>query len=286
MKCFCWFVLFFLINIFSIANAQLVADVDTVLLSKQEVAVDTHLLQLPSISNNQFLNLKATPRQTLEQERQAHSNDAIFYLLLTLSLFFGVLRTVFSKYFNNLFRVFFNSSLRQSQLTDQLIQGQLPSLLFNMLFIFNAGLFLYFKLIPITVANQTMNWRQIGFFTLGLGVVYGTKFLSVRFSGWLTGQRIQSLRYLFIVFLINKIAGIALLPIVFVMAFASSPVANIFGWLGVLVLALLFAMRLIRCFDLMRQQVKMTNFQFLLYVVALEILPLCLLYKVIVNYLN
>ena len=285
LKRFLWLVFLFLLNNFADANGQLPDTIDSFASNKNAVESERYL-QLPSIKNNQFLNLNARSQDNAERYRQTAANNGMFYLLLALTLFFGVLRTVFSKYFSNLFRVFFNSSIRQSQLTDQLVQGQLPSLLFNLLFVCNAGLFLYFKTLVQSSQSDVINFRLIGLFTLGVALVYSIKFLAVGFFGWLTGQKLQASRYLFMVFLINKIAGIFLLPIIIAMAFAPIAVGNNIGWLGLVLLSISFIVRQIRCFGIIQQQMKLTSFQFLLYIVALEILPLCLLYKAVNNYIN
>ena len=285
MKRFLWLVFLFLLNNFADANGQLPDTIDSFASNKNAVESERYL-QLPSIKNNQFLNLNARSQDNAERYRQTAANNGMFYLLLALTLFFGVLRTVFSKYFSNLFRVFFNSSIRQSQLTDQLVQGQLPSLLFNLLFVCNAGLFLYFKTLVQSSQSDVINFRLIGLFTLGVALVYSIKFLAVGFFGWLTGQKLQASRYLFMVFLINKMAGIFLLPVIIAMAFAPIALGNNIGWLGLVLLSILFVVRQIRCFGIIQQQMKLNSFQFLLYIVALEILPLCLLYKAVTNYIN
>ena len=88
------------------------------------------------------------------------------------------------------------------------------------------------------------------------------------------------------VFLINKMAGIFLLPVIIAMAFAPIALGNNIGWLGLALLSILFVVRQIRCFNIVQQQMKLSSFQFLLYIIALEILPLCLLYKAVNNYIN
>ena len=64
----------------------------------------------------------------------------MFYLIAGIVLLLAFFKYFNSRYFTNLFRVFFNTSLRQSQLTDQLLQAKLPSLLFNLFFILSGGI--------------------------------------------------------------------------------------------------------------------------------------------------
>ena len=55
----------------------------------------------------------------------------------------GPIPVFFHQVFHQSVRVFFNTSLRQSQLTDQLLQAKLPSLLFNLFFVLSAGVYAY-----------------------------------------------------------------------------------------------------------------------------------------------
>ena len=87
------------------------------------------------LKENRFLNAAGLPAAMENQIRKPFDQDHFFYLLAILGLILGFFRFFYTRYFNNLFRVFFNASLRQSQLTDQLLQAKLPSLFFNILFV-------------------------------------------------------------------------------------------------------------------------------------------------------
>jgi hypothetical protein len=98
------------------------------------------------LTTNQFLNTSTQSVASVIQEKKRISKDRLFYLVSVLLLFLAFLRFVYTRYFNNLFSFFFNASLRQSQLIEQLLQAKLQSLLFNMLFIFSGGLYIYLLL--------------------------------------------------------------------------------------------------------------------------------------------
>ena len=56
-------------------------------------------------------------------------------------MIFALLKMGFAKYFNDLFRVFFRTTLKQRQIKEQLMQTPLPSLIFNGFFVASAGLY-------------------------------------------------------------------------------------------------------------------------------------------------
>jgi len=98
-----------------------------VVINKYDAAVRSVLDQ------NVFLNSRGVPVTIAAKPRATRPNDAVFYLLAGLVFLVGIIKFFFSRYFTNLFRVFFNTSLRQKQLREQLTQAPLPSLLMNIL---------------------------------------------------------------------------------------------------------------------------------------------------------
>ncbi|MEI9809737.1 MAG: hypothetical protein WDO16_18775 [Bacteroidota bacterium] len=63
--------------------------------------------------------------------KKFEGKDGLFYLLIGLLLAFAFLRQAFPKYFNDLFRLLFRTTLKQKQVREQLMQTPLPSLLLN-----------------------------------------------------------------------------------------------------------------------------------------------------------
>ena len=79
------------------------------------------------------------------------SKDALFYALVVLVFLLGFIKTAFPKYFQNLFKLFFQTSLRQKQTKEQLAQDSFASLLINLLFLLSTGMF-------ITLVIQYNQW--------------------------------------------------------------------------------------------------------------------------------
>ena len=90
------------------------------------------------LKKNKFLNYSTAPVSLVIKEKVRSGKETLFYLLATTILLLAMFKVFYSKYFNNIFRVFFNTSLRQNQLTDLLLQAKLPSLIFNIFFIITS----------------------------------------------------------------------------------------------------------------------------------------------------
>lgn len=178
-----------------------------------------------------------------------------------------------------MFRVFFNTSLRQSQLTDQLLQAKQVSLLYNILFILTGGLYIYFLLSHFKWIGSQTPLIAVGICIICLAVIYFAKYASLRFTGWITGYNTAAGTYLFIIFLINKILGVLLIPFVIVIAFGRDFLQYPAALVSLLLIALMFMLRFLRSYSLLRKDIKVSRFHFFIYIMGVEILPLLLIYK-------
>ena len=175
---------------------------------KASVPADTIL---PAwLQGNKVLNNSGKPVSLAIKYRTAQSKESIFYLLAGLVLLLAFFRFFFARYFTNLFRVFFNTSLRQSQLTDQLLQAKLPSLLFNLFFVISGGIYAWFLLLHYQLINAQSKWLPIALCTGVLGLVYLMKFCTLKFTGWVTGYKDR--------------------PILIFLSFSSSIRSSAFSW--------------------------------------------------------
>ena len=231
------------------------------------------------LSDNIFLNSKGRPLTFIQSPRKAESKDMIFYALISIILMFAVLKVLYPRYFSNLFRVFFNTSLRQSQLTDQLLQAKLPSLLYNIFFILIGGWYLYLLLNVFGKINDDLKWQLLLICAAGLITIYLVKFCILKFTGWITGYKQEADTYIFIIFLINKIVAICLIPLVVIIAFSDKELANIAMLLSFIVIAVMILMRFFRSYSLLQNRLKVSRLHFFIYIIGIEIIPLLVIYK-------
>ncbi len=258
----------------SLSTADSIFKRDTI---NQPVSYSNTMQKL--LNENQFLNWKDSPVAMVNKVRTSRSQDRFFYLLAAIAAILGFFRFFYTRYFNNLFRVFFNASLRQSQLTDQLLQAKLPSLLFNILFVLSGGVYIYFLLLYYNWILPQRFWLMVLYCTISLGIIYLTKFISLKFTGWLTGYKEITNTYVFIIFLINKILGVLLIPFTVIIAFSMPTLVTVSIVISLLLIALMFILRFFRSYGLLQSQMKISGVHFFLYVAGIEILPVLLIYK-------
>ncbi len=123
---------------------------------------------------------------------------------------------------------------------------------------------------------------MIGICTMCLAVVYFLKYISLRFTGWITGYNEAANTYLFIIFLINKILGVLLIPFVIVIAFGREFLQYPAVLVSLIIIGIMFLLRFFRSYGLLRKDIKVSRFHFFIYILGVEVLPLLLIYKSLV----
>ena len=238
------------------------------------------------VITDHLINTKDKPVSFSVSHRTVNRREGFFYLITGMVLLLGLFRYFFNRYFINLFRVFFNTSLRQSQLTDQLLQAKLPSLLFNLFFVVSAGVYAYTILRYLGWLKDNNPWAMLGFSAALVGGVYVLKYSTLKFTGWITGLNEATNTYVFVIFLINKIIGIFLVPFIVIVAFSDPVIARSGLIISLLSIGLFLLLRFFRSYGLLQNQLKISRFHFALYIVGIELVPLLLIYKGLMLYLS
>ncbi len=240
--------------------------------------------------SNKFINVRDAPVYVIADKKNFVGKEFLFYMLCIVVLILGIFKTFYRGYFNNLFRVFFNTSLRQTQLTDQLLQAKLPSFILNIFFTITAGIFawlLFNNSVPSGSHSETLVSRQLllPFCIVCIGALYFLKYCMLKFMGWLSGMQQTVDSYIFIIFLVNKISGIVLVPFIIILAFSLSAWTHLVMTVSLIIVSLFFLSRYLKTYGVLEYNFPMNAFHFLIYISATEIIPLLLLYKITIDYL-
>ena len=233
---------------------------------------------------NPYFNFFVLPENLASEERMVAGKEALFYILAGLLFFFALIKLLFNKYVGNLLGLVFRGSLRQKQIREQLLQTPLPSLFLNIFFVIVAGLYVFFLLQHYQTAPGTGFWLLLLYCIVAIGLVYLVKFLVLKFIGWIFNIRDAADTYIFIVFLVNKLLAIFLLPLLILMTFSIASWANVLLTLSYIMVVVFFAYRYIVSFAPVRREVKVSQFHFFMYLCAFEIIPLLLIYKVLLRF--
>ena len=243
-----------------------------------------NLSYLDVLRLNTGFNFFGKPLDNVSEKRKKYGKETLFYLLTGLLFFFAIIKMLFNKYVSNLISLVFRGSLKQKQIREQLLQTPLPSLLLNVFFVIVAGLYVLFLLRHYNFATEVGFWSLLLYCSAAVGCIYLVKFLVLKFTGWIFNMRDAADTYLFIVFLVNKLLGIFLLPLLILMAFAVSW-NNVLYTISYVLVFSFFAYRYVISFSPVRREVKVSQFHFFMYLCAFEVIPLLLIYKVLLRFL-
>ncbi len=251
-----------------------------VTISQPVSAIDSVLL-----AKNPYINSNSKPVSLSEHPHLPSGKEFLFYLLCLVLLILGLFRTFFTGYFKNLFRVYFNTSLRQTQLSDQLQQATLPSLILNIFFAITAGIYIWL-LFNFYHPPRLFNGKVLlPFCILSIAVLYFLKFCILKFMGWVSDVQESTNGYIFAIFLVNKITGIFLVPIIILLAFINRQWLPAIVNVSFLIIALLFLSRYVKSYEAIEKKIPLNPFHFIIYIAGAEIIPLLILYKVAIDYL-
>lgn len=219
-------------------------------------------------------------------EKDWSGKDVVFYSVIALLLFFAFIRNSFSRYISDLFSSYFRTTVRQRQIKEQLLQSPLPSLLFNVFFVISTAVFLSLLLEHFGLATQLPFWLLVVYSAVAVAVIYGGKFLLLKFFGWVFQQSDATDTYIFVVFSTNKILGISLLPFTILLAFTYGAVNAAAVTLSIIVIVGLFLYRFFLSYISINQTISINFFHFLLYLTAFEIVPVLLINKLLFTILR
>lgn len=229
-----------------------------------------------------YLPLNEPPVFMISAIWDRETDDYLFYLLTGLVLFLAFIRASFPKYFQQLFRMLFQTSFRQKQTREQLAQNMMPSLLMNLLFMLVAGTF-----IAVVVKQKNLTdllfWYVFLYCVAGLIILYSFKFLFLRFTGWVFHVGEASETYIFIVFLVNKLLAVLLLPLLWLIAFSSGDFNVVVLTATLCIAGFLLLYRYFIALASVRDMLRVSAFHFFIYLCGVEILPIILIYKVLLS---
>lgn len=231
------------------------------------------------VKKNSSVNLKQKKQDELPIAIKAVQpmRAILFYWVMALLLLMAIIKVVYSKYMENLLKVILNSTLRQSQLMEQLIQASRPSFYLNLLFILSFTTLI--TLIAGAIVKKQPDLQLFITCIFLVSFIYLFKSIIVRLLGWVSGFRKEVKEYMFILWLMNKGIGIVCLPWILFLAFSefTNPVITIYAPL--ICIAILIAVRYFRTYARIQYDISMKPFHILIYLLSVEVMPALLIFK-------
>jgi hypothetical protein len=218
-------------------------------------------------------------------QRNNVSPDWLFPIVLLLLAFFAWLRLFYSKFFVQMLRAFLNLNLSNQIVRDENIFFQRVSIYLSIVFNVILALLVYFISIHYNwhVGGVGPGFMRYLFFVVVITAAYALKYLVLKITGWLFEQEREIATYIFNIFLINNILGMALLPFVCLLAYNQSISGPWLIYVPLILIGVGFAWRYYRGFRIGMGTGSFSPLYLFLYLCTLEIAPLMILIRIIVQ---
>ena len=233
----------------------------------------------PYILENQFYRIDIPAVKPSNNLRIRVNQDWVFYVFALMFFILALANSLFPSYLTKLFRAIINPGFLSSQSREQVLQSALLSVLLNFIFYFSGAVFIYFLANSKAEIFELEWWQFISAVFVCLFVLYGVKFVFLKFSGWIFNQREAFNNYISIVSLVNKIAGILMLVSSLLVAFSAPEFGTAVVTITLYGLVFLLAMRLIRGYQIFSKMAKVGILGYLLSFISVELLPTMVVVK-------
>ncbi len=229
---------------------------------------------------------KADVSQRPEKPAHFESKEEYFYYLMFILFFIGFIIKSYPKYFSDMSRVLFRAGFRQKSIRDQLSQNKQASLILNFIFFLVGGTFLY--LIAVTKGVEIAGewYSLLAICIVFITTVYTFKFIGLYLAKWLFGYRDSMEAYIFIVFFLNKVAGLALIPFIIFLWIGHPSLYPYLITLSFIMLVLFYVYRYRLIFPILNSNTRISGWHFFIYLCSFEILPLLIVSKILLSYIN
>jgi Domain of unknown function (DUF4271) len=161
---------------------------------------------------------------------------------------------------------------------NSLLQKQLDYFLYIYYFLTMSFLLYYIEL-RIDMQPYELQGALLYFFNFAiLAGIFLSRIFLINIAGFLFNREMILREYLYNIFIFNKLTGLVVLPLVFLLVYTKGTLQEAFFWITLFVLSCVIVMRLIRGFVFSYRKEVLIFYMFL-YLCALELSPLVLLYR-------
>ncbi|PSR02520.1 MAG: hypothetical protein BRD50_07225 [Bacteroidetes bacterium SW_11_45_7] len=215
----------------------------------------------------------------IQQLKEKDSNLWIAGVLVIALLIIGFVRTVFQRYFRSLFQAIVNMKQAKQIYEEQVSGLSFSAFVLNINFLLTMSLFLHLIVQELMIPfpfDRLKGYALIFGIAMGL---YLVRYISLKGLYFLFPQLQEADFYNFHFFLVNKIAGIVLIPFLFLIAFSGSLPALIAFYGSGALLAILLFVHFGRGVIVSRKYWQNDVFHFFLYLCVLELAPSLVIIK-------
>jgi len=257
----------------------------TVTNDSTNIAIDSLSLAKDSIAALKPVTVQPVAEVVMPERGRKFSDlaaqqDWLIPVLIILVAYTGLLRMLSGKYISNLFKSVFNTQNAENLYNTVNMRNSLPAFGLDVLFHLSISTFAYEALTSVGF-NPGLNGLLILLATIiGFSILFALKKGVYRFLSYIFGTGEQTGEFLFYVSLYNRILGMLLLPLVISIPFVSSNLTMVLIQCGLVMVVATYLLQMTRGAKIILRN-PVSIFYMFLYLCALEILPLVVIYKLL-----
>lgn len=212
------------------------------------------------------------------------ANGWMFWAFLAVFVIYCITKITFKKQTRQVFTYITNYNFAQKEFEKSWDKTQFATVIFQLLFAFNAGVFVFFAA-KTYLKLETSTMQDIAM-TIGFSIAILLLYTLKKFLFYVIATIFDRVKYarecVFSVYLYNRAIGTCIFPVVIALAFMSENVLQPKTLLiiGYIIIGIIYILRLYREFQI-SQKNQVSFIYIFLYFCTLEILPLMVLTKVI-----
>ena len=204
-----------------------------------------------------------------------------FFVLLLILLVFTFVKVLYNKTIRQILAAFFSNVVTNQVVRDENVLVQRASVLLTIVFNLAAAFYLYYISV---LYGWSSDYIGAGFgrflvFALIISFAYTFKFIILKLTGFIFLLDKAFVVYIFNIFLINNVLGIALIPIVIALSFLSASYQPYLVVFSFILIGIAYCYRVVRGVLIGLSSPDFSGFYLFLYLCALEISPLLILLK-------
>lgn len=205
----------------------------------------------------------------------------IVAVILSLLLFFAIIRVSYPNEIIVMIQGFFNNRVLTQISKEESLFNSWPFVFLYLLFGFTIGLFLYLVSTFTQLGGIAEGFNLYLIFSISIMVLFSLKIITLRFIGFLFDVPRLVREYVSILYLSYFNTALMFLPVVIIMAFSPKNLVGSFMIFGVMILAVIFFVQVLRAGTTIFKTYSLSKFYLFLYLCTLEIGPILILVKVL-----
>jgi hypothetical protein len=240
---------------------------------------DTTILEVFKVSEvNHVANVAAGGMELMEK-MQIHQPTWYFIYLILLIGLFAWIRLYYGNMVIQTLQASTNFQVAVRMFNDSgLLKNQLDLILY-FFYLLSMAFLLYYLELKTDLRPYDLHGGLLCLFNFAvLAGIFLFRALLVNLTGILFHRQKIIREYLYNIFIYNKLSGMVVLPLVFLLVYTTGTMQQLIFWVTIFVLSAIVVMRIVRGVVFSYRK-EVLLFYLFLYLCALEIAPLVLLYR-------